>query len=67
MSSKLFEIIEGWKNYTFPSPHVEKVARARAGICATCPSNSGKKCGECGCPLSAKVRSLKSKCPLNKW
>ena len=27
----------------------------------------GKYCGECGCPLSPKVRSKSSKCPLNKW
>jgi hypothetical protein len=25
------------------------------------------KCGECGCPLSAKVRSLDSYCPIGKW
>lgn len=27
----------------------------------------GKYCGECGCPLSTKVRSETSKCPKGKW
>ena len=27
----------------------------------------GLYCGECGCPLSAKVRSQGTKCPKNKW
>lgn len=27
----------------------------------------GMKCKECGCPLSAKTRSVDSKCPLKKW
>jgi hypothetical protein len=27
----------------------------------------GMKCGKCGCPLSAKVRSLNDHCPEGKW
>jgi len=27
----------------------------------------GMKCNECGCSLSAKVRSAKDYCPLGKW
>jgi hypothetical protein len=27
----------------------------------------GMKCGACGCPLSAKVRSKRDHCPLAKW
>ena len=27
----------------------------------------GLKCNECGCALSAKVRSLDDRCPLGKW
>ena len=27
----------------------------------------GLKCGECGCPLSTKLRSEKESCPLGKW
>jgi hypothetical protein len=64
---KLFDIIAGWKNYMFKSEHAEKVARARAAICAKCPEVKGMTCGKCGCILSAKVRSMKSKCPIDKW
>lgn len=64
--SKLSEITEGWKNLVFKSPHVEKVARARASICATCP-HAGRTCAKCGCVLESKIRSMKSKCPINKW
>ncbi len=28
---------------------------------------NGMYCGECGCPLSAKVRSETTSCPLKKW
>ena len=27
----------------------------------------GMKCGKCGCPLSAKVRSPNDSCPENRW
>lgn len=27
----------------------------------------GMKCQKCGCPLSAKLRSINEKCPINKW
>lgn len=27
----------------------------------------GFYCKKCGCPLSAKLRSERSKCPINKW
>jgi hypothetical protein len=27
----------------------------------------GMKCSLCGCPLSAKCRSLDSECPILKW
>lgn len=27
----------------------------------------GMKCGKCGCPLSAKVRSLNDHCPIGQW
>jgi hypothetical protein len=27
----------------------------------------GLKCTQCGCPLSAKVRSSKDYCPIGKW
>jgi hypothetical protein len=64
--SKLTHILDGWKNLVWKTPHVEKVAKARLAICTVCP-HSGITCGKCGCKLSAKIRSMKSKCPINKW
>lgn len=71
------EIYEGWKNYIFPNPRTEIVARTRANICSTCveltfvmkESRKIPKCGLCGCPIAAKTRSLSSQCPDDppKW
>jgi hypothetical protein len=61
------EIIEGWGNYIFPDPEVEKIAKERALICSECPNNKLGICSECGCPLISKTRSINSKCPINKW
>jgi hypothetical protein len=68
--SRLSEIYEGWKNYIFPNPEIEKEAKRRIAICieTNCkemqPNNT---CSLCGCYMPAKVRSPKSKCKLKKW
>ena len=65
---QLAEIFEGWKNYTFQNPQVEKEAKRRMTICVGC--NKLKKnntCTLCGCYMPAKVRSPKSHCSLRKW
>lgn len=67
VGSKVQEILEGWKNYTFPNPEVEVIAKERAAICGVCEFNKGRTCGKCGCLLAAKCRSMKSSCPINKW
>jgi len=67
---KLEEIYEGWKNYIFPSPAVEQEAKRRIEICVKneCKKfKSNNTCGICGCFMSAKVRSLKSHCPIGMW
>lgn len=72
------KIIEGLKNKVFKKAHVEEIYNERMEICNECPSLdvSGEKCavpgtnpccGECGCSLSLKARSLASECPLKKW
>jgi len=73
------QILEGIKNKVFKNEHVEAVAKERwEQHCVRCESldREGKKCtvpktqpccGECGCSLGLKVRSLSSSCPLNKW
>ena len=75
-------ILSGWKNFIAKSEVAESKARKRAEICSACPNAKkgkllafikdnlqeieGYYCDECGCPLSAKLRSNEI-CPLNKW
>ena len=73
------QILEGLKNKIFKQEHVEAVAKERwEQHYVRCESldRDGKKCtvpgtqpccGECGCSLGLKIRSLSSSCPLNKW
>jgi len=79
----LKEIISGWANYIFKSAKGEAVAIERAKICANCnhakrmnvleflhddvKQIEALACDLCECPLSAKIRSLDSKCDLGKW
>lgn len=76
---KFKSIRQGWQNVVFLSPEVEKVAEARAKICSSCPHAvedsfmqaigkllkrvTGVKCNLCGCPISAKTRSMAEECP----
>lgn len=74
------QILQGIKNNIFKSEHVEEIAEQRLKICLDCEfiDTEGSKCfipgtqpccGECGCKLSFKIRSLSSSCPLKepKW
>jgi len=75
------EIANSWFNVLSHSPQQKKLADNRFNICLECPSKQeilkGKewslKCGECGCPLKAKVytdytyKDKRGSCPLNKW
>ena len=72
------EIVNAWYNVVNHTPKQKELADNRLQICLTCPSKKeilqGKEwsfvCGECGCPLKAKVFSKKSgkkACPLEKW
>jgi len=68
--SVLAEIFEGWKNYTFPNPQVEELAKKRMAICVSneCKRfRKNKTCALCGCYMPAKIRSPKSKCAIKKW
>lgn len=67
-------ILEGIKNSLFKKEHVELIAAERQAICNKCPliDLKGDKClmpgtqpccGECGCSLDFKTRSLSSECP----
>ena len=78
---KILNIIDGWKAFFFKENNY--IAKLRAEECKKCPEAGvgkfeiilkdeveeiqGLKCDACGCPLSAKLRSKKEKCPLKKW
>lgn len=72
------EIFEGIKNSIFTKDDVENIANERMYICDSCEhiDRKGDKClvpgtqpccGECGCKLHWKTRSLSSSCPVGKW
>jgi len=72
------KILEGIKNNIFKKDHIEDIAKERMAICKICPyiDHVGKSCavpgtqpccGDCGCKLSWKTRSLSSSCPKNYW
>lgn len=81
--SKIKNIISGWEKFIFKSEVTENMAIERAEFCAICPHNKhgklsafindeiqqvkGNYCDICTCPLSAKIRSINEKCPINKW
>ena len=81
--NKLAHIYDGWKNYMFESPEIEAMAKYRATKCAACPfmvemrnmkvaekhvlNGKSYKCNQCGCPLSAKLRSEYDHCPIGSW
>ena len=72
------QILEGIKNNIFKKEDVEIIADARMEICTNCPlyENTSQGCtvpgtqpccGECGCSLKLKTRSLSSDCPRGFW
>lgn len=66
--SRLTEIFDGWKNFTFPNPETELTAKKRMETCIDCSElNRRNFCKACGCYMPAKVRSHKSRCRLKKW
>ena len=73
MKLKIKQILEGISNTVFKTPEIELVAEARMDICKKCPllDVEGSKCmipgtapccGDCGCKLAFKTRSLSSEC-----
>lgn len=71
------QILEGIKNNIFKVDHIEEIAQERLAFCKGCVhfdgpcmiGGTGPCCGDCGCSLKLKVRSLSSTCPLEvpKW
>lgn len=72
------KILEGLKNRVFVKESVEVIAEQRLAICKGCElfDSAGDLCmmpgtqpccGECGCSLALKTRSLSSECGEKKW
>jgi hypothetical protein len=72
------KIAEGIANNIFKKEHVEAVATDRFQTCVKCSlfDAGGDKCvapgtqpccGDCGCSLAFKLRSLSSECPKGYW
>jgi hypothetical protein len=72
------QIMEGIKNSVIRDEFVEEIASYRMDICTSCIHKDieGKECmvpgtqpccGQCGCSLSFKTRSLSSDCPDGRW
>lgn len=72
------EILEGIKNNVFKSEAIEIIAEERNVRCKGCElydekgdtcvvPGTGPCCGNCGCSLKLKQRSLSSACPEGYW
>lgn len=71
------QILEGIKNNIFKVDHIEEIAAERKKHCEGCVMFDGPCafpgtnpcCGDCGCSLKLKWRSLSASCPLPtpKW
>ena len=71
------QILEGIRNNIFKTEHIEEIAQERLNFCKGCLMHdgpcavpgTGPCCGDCGCSLKLKVRSLSASCPLPepKW
>jgi hypothetical protein len=74
--NKLREIVTAWRTKWNPTDEQKILADKRLLICKKCPSkketisglNFFAVCGECGCPIEAKIHSPRvGACPLGKW
>lgn len=65
--AKVKEIAAGWRYTLLPVEEIESLALERGAVCRSCPHSTETKCGLCGCPLKAKIRSPGSACPDGRW
>ena len=71
MAGKIKEIINGWQNVFITDEVIESMAEKRLKVCNECTFKNKiigiEICGKCHCPIVAKIRSIESICPENKW
>jgi hypothetical protein len=70
--SKISEILNGWGNLAkhaigILDEDTKTISENRLEICNDCEFRKTDFCDECGCFLPAKVLSMDSECPKNKW
>jgi len=74
--NKFEEILKAWVIKWKPSQSERELALKRLKICSTCSYRRqiiedvdfSVICGECGCPLEAKIHSpKKGACGIGKW
>jgi hypothetical protein len=70
--SQISEILNGWGNLAkhaigILDDDTKSISENRLEICNSCEFRQNNICGECGCFLPAKVLSMDSKCPKDKW
>lgn len=66
------EVYEGFKNLAWKKSESEILARERLEICIGCDHLQRYRgfylgCDMCGCYIPAKIRSIKSSCPIGEW
>lgn len=67
------DIFQSWVNYLNPTPPQFTLSKKRLDICEKCDMNVYSKtfgtfmCKGCGCPIKAKIFSLKNSCPNKYW
>jgi hypothetical protein len=70
--SQISEILNGWGNLAkhaigILDDDTKSISENRLEICNSCEFRQNNICGECRCFLPAKVLSMDSKCPKDKW
>jgi cytoskeletal protein CcmA (bactofilin family) len=70
--SKISEILNGWGGMARAGLGIlesdkKVISENRLNICNECELRKIMFCGKCGCLITAKVLSMESTCPINKW
>ena len=72
--TKVEEIVRSWIIYANPTPQQKSLAEYRASVCEGCIFRKEHLilkypiCGDCKCPLVAKIFSpIPKSCPKNLW
>jgi hypothetical protein len=45
----------------------KELTKVRRQLCRTCMFQTGRKCAQCGCFISAKTKLATETCPVGRW